>query len=110
MTTMTSTWQDTSSSPAKGLAAASVLDDEVGEEDIGHLGWLENVAGVLADRLLEGRLALGGHELIGGLLGSTADALGAYRHALLAVGVVCVLAVMPSLALRGRVAYRPAGG
>jgi MFS family permease len=51
-----------------------------------------------------------GSALIGGLLGSTADALGAYRHALLAVGVVCVLAVMPSLALRGRVAYRPAGG
>jgi EmrB/QacA subfamily drug resistance transporter len=51
-----------------------------------------------------------GSALIGGLLGSTPDTLGGYRHALLAVGVVCVLALLLSLALRGKVDYRPAAG
>jgi EmrB/QacA subfamily drug resistance transporter len=51
-----------------------------------------------------------GSALIGGLLGSATDTLGGYRHALFAVGIVCVLALVLSLALRGRVAYRPAAG
>ena len=51
-----------------------------------------------------------GSALIGGLVGSTADALGGYRHALLAVSVVCAVALMLSLALRGRVSYRQATG
>ena len=51
-----------------------------------------------------------GSALVGGLVGSTADALGGYRRALLAVSVVCVLALMLSLALRGRVSYRQAAG
>jgi len=51
-----------------------------------------------------------GSALIGGLVGSTADALGGYRHALLAVSVVCAVALMLSLALRGRVSYRQAAG
>jgi MFS family permease len=51
-----------------------------------------------------------GSALIGGLVGSATDALGGYRHALLAVSVVCALALMLSLALRGRVSYRQAAG
>jgi MFS family permease len=51
-----------------------------------------------------------GSALIGGLVGSTGDALGGYRHALLAVSAVCALALMLSLALRGRVSYRQAAG
>jgi EmrB/QacA subfamily drug resistance transporter len=51
-----------------------------------------------------------GSALIGGLTGSAADALGGYRHALLAVSVVCALALMLSLALRGRVSHRPMAG
>jgi hypothetical protein len=48
--------------------------------------------------------------LIGGLVGSTADALGGYRHALLAVGAVCAFALMLSLALRRRVNHPQAAG
>ena len=33
-----------------------------------------------------------GSALVGGLVGSTADALGGYSHALLAVSVVCAIA------------------
>jgi EmrB/QacA subfamily drug resistance transporter len=51
-----------------------------------------------------------GSALIGGLVGSTANALGGYRHALLAVGMVCALALMLTVALRGRVSYRQAAG
>ncbi len=51
-----------------------------------------------------------GSAVIGGLVGSAADALGGYRHALLVVSVVCAFALMLSLALRGRVSYRQAAG
>jgi MFS family permease len=51
-----------------------------------------------------------GSALIGGLVGSTADALGGYRHALLAVGAVCAFALMLSLALRRRVNHPQAAG
>ncbi|HVY64851.1 MAG TPA: MFS transporter, partial [Gammaproteobacteria bacterium] len=51
-----------------------------------------------------------GSALIGGVVGSAADALGGYRHALLAVSAVCALALLLSVALRGRVGYRHAAG
>jgi len=51
-----------------------------------------------------------GSALIGGLVGSATDALGGYRHALLVVSAVCALALMLSLALRGKVGYRHAAG
>ena len=51
-----------------------------------------------------------GSALIGGLVGSARDALGGYRHALLVVSAVCALALMLSLALRGKVSYRQAAG
>jgi MFS family permease len=51
-----------------------------------------------------------GSAVVGGIVGSTADALGGYRHALLAVSVVCGLALMLSLALKGRVSYSQATG
>ena len=52
---------------------------------------------------------LSGSAVVGGIVGSAADELGGYRHALLAVGVACALALVLSAALRGRVSYRPHG-
>jgi MFS family permease len=51
-----------------------------------------------------------GSAVVGGIVGSAADALGGYRHALLVVSVVCGLALMLSLALKGRVSYPQAAG
>jgi MFS family permease len=52
-----------------------------------------------------------GAAVIGGVVGSAADALPGYRQALLAVVAVCALALVLSVALRGRVMARePAGG
>jgi MFS family permease len=52
-----------------------------------------------------------GAAVIGGVAGSSADALGGYRHALLAVAAACVVALVLSSALRGRVGAgrQPAG-
>jgi MFS family permease len=44
-----------------------------------------------------------GTAVIGGVVGSATDELGGYRQALLAVAVACFLALMLSVALRGRV-------
>jgi hypothetical protein len=44
-----------------------------------------------------------GAAVIGGVVGSAADELGGYRQALLAVAVACGMALMLSVALRGRV-------
>src|SRR5262245_19218332 len=61
--TMTSTRQVTSSIPENGFG--SVLDDEVGEEDIRHLHRFHDVRGAFGDFLLESRFAVGGHDVIG---------------------------------------------
>jgi MFS family permease len=47
-----------------------------------------------------------GAAVIGGVVGSSGDALAGYRHALLAVAIVCGLALVLSAALRGRVMAR----
>jgi MFS family permease len=44
-----------------------------------------------------------GAAAIGGIVGSNANELGGYRHALLAVAAACAIALMLSAALRGRV-------
>jgi EmrB/QacA subfamily drug resistance transporter len=44
-----------------------------------------------------------GAAVIGGVVASSATELGGYRHALLAVAVACCIALMLSVALRGRV-------
>jgi MFS family permease len=44
-----------------------------------------------------------GAALIGGVVASNATELGGYRHALLAVAAACLIALMLSGALRGRV-------
>lgn len=49
-----------------------------------------------------------GAAAVGGIVGSAAEALGGYRHSLLAVAGVCAVALLLSAALRGRVAQ--AGG
>ncbi len=51
-----------------------------------------------------------GAALIGGVVGSAANELGGYQHALLAVGVACAIALVLSAALRGRVSSRAVGG
>jgi MFS family permease len=53
-----------------------------------------------------------GAAVVGGVVGSAADALPGYRQALLAVAAVCVVALVLSVALRGRVmpGREPAGG
>jgi MFS family permease len=47
-----------------------------------------------------------GAAMIGGVVGSASDALPGYRQALLAVAAACVLALVLSVALRGRVLGR----
>jgi hypothetical protein len=47
-----------------------------------------------------------GAAMVGGIVGSASDALPGYRHSLLTVAVACVLALMLSAALRGRVMAR----
>ena len=49
-----------------------------------------------------------GAAVIGGVVGSASDALPGYRQALLTVAVVCALALVLSVALRGRVMGRRA--
>jgi MFS family permease len=44
-----------------------------------------------------------GAAAIGGIVGSNANELGGYRHALFTVAAACVVALMLSAALRGRV-------
>jgi MFS family permease len=53
-----------------------------------------------------------GAAMIGGVVGSASDALPGYRHSLLTFAVACALALMLSVALRGRVLGRrePLGG
>jgi MFS family permease len=53
-----------------------------------------------------------GAAMIGGVVGSAADALPGYRHSLLTVAVACAVALVLSVALRGRVMSRrePVGG
>jgi hypothetical protein len=53
-----------------------------------------------------------GAAMIGGVVGSAADALPGYRQSLLTVAVACALALVLSVALRGRVMARraPVGG
>lgn len=53
-----------------------------------------------------------GAAMIGGVVGSAADALPGYRQSLLTVAVACALALVLSMALRGRVMARrePVGG
>jgi MFS family permease len=53
-----------------------------------------------------------GAAMIGGAVGSASDALPGYRHSLLTFAVACALALMLSVALRGRVLGRrePLGG
>lgn len=46
-----------------------------------------------------------GAAVIGGVVASSTSELGGYRHALLAVAVACGLALMLSVALRGRVSH-----
>jgi MFS family permease len=45
-----------------------------------------------------------GAAAVGGIVGSASQALGGYRHSLLAVAAVCAVALLLSAALRGRVA------
>ena len=47
-----------------------------------------------------------GAAVIGGVVGSARDALPGYRHSLLTVAVACGLALVLSVALRGRVITR----
>ncbi len=51
-----------------------------------------------------------GSAVVGGIVGSAADALRGYRHALLVVSVVCALALVLSLALKRRVRSPRAAG
>jgi MFS family permease len=52
-----------------------------------------------------------GAAMIGGVVGSAADALPGYRQSLLVVAVACAVALVLSIALRGRVMARePVGG
>ena len=53
-----------------------------------------------------------GAAMIGGVVGSASDALPGYRHSLLTFAAACALALMLSVALRGRVLARrePLGG
>jgi MFS family permease len=53
-----------------------------------------------------------GAAMIGGVVGSAVDALPGYRQSLLTVAVACALALVLSMALRGRVMARrePVGG
>jgi len=53
-----------------------------------------------------------GSAAVGGIVGSATDVLPGYRQALLAVGAVCAVALVLSVALRGRVmaGHEPAGG
>lgn len=52
-----------------------------------------------------------GAAIVGGVVGSSATELGGYRHALLTLAAACVVALMLSAALRGRVsAAGPAAG
>jgi MFS family permease len=51
-----------------------------------------------------------GSAVVGGIVGSAADALGGYRHALLVVSVGCGVALMLTLALKGRVTHPQAAG
>jgi MFS family permease len=52
-----------------------------------------------------------GAAMIGGVVGSAADALPGYRQSLVVVAVACALALVLSIALRGRVMGRePVGG
>jgi MFS family permease len=53
-----------------------------------------------------------GSAVIGGIVGSAVDVLPGYRQALLAVGAMCAVALVLSVALRGRVmaGREPAGG
>lgn len=44
-----------------------------------------------------------GAAIVGGVVGSSATELGGYRHALLTLAIACLLALMLSAALRGRV-------
>jgi MFS family permease len=47
-----------------------------------------------------------GAAMIGGVVGSAGEALSGYRHSLLAVAIVCAMALVLSAALRGRVMAR----
>jgi MFS family permease len=62
--------------------------------------------GLLTVFLSVGQLV--GAALIGGVVASNASELAGYRHALLAVAAGCVVALMLSAALRGRVSVQDA--
>ena len=49
-----------------------------------------------------------GSAVIGGVVGSNANQLGGYRHALLTVAIACLVALVLSAALRGKVSAGPA--
>src|SRR5581483_7684956 len=81
--TITSTSHWTSRRPAYGFAAgASELDDEIGEEDIGHLHWLDDGRRARGDRLLQRRLAGRCDDLAGLLLAEQLEDTGPDPHQL----------------------------
>ena len=68
-----------------------------------------NIRGIPTLLLFKGGKVVGqlvGAAVIGGVVGSAAEALSGYRHSLLAVAAVCGLALVLSAALRGRVVAR----
>src|SRR5215218_9670683 len=71
--TMTSTSHRTSCNPAKALAGASELDDEVGEEDIGDLRGVDDPGRLIEQVLLQCRLAVRRDDLVGSLLRQHVD-------------------------------------
>src|SRR4051794_15055396 len=66
--TITSTLHRTSCNPGNALAGTSELDDEVGEEDIGYLGGVNDPGRLFEQVLLERRLAVRRDDLFGSLL------------------------------------------
>src|ERR1043165_4232806 len=76
----TSTSQRTSNIGASGSGWASELDDEIGEEDINHLGVFEHVTGVLGDGFFQFGLPRGRRQRVGGLRGQHVENRGARGH------------------------------
>jgi EmrB/QacA subfamily drug resistance transporter len=85
-----------------GAPLRSIALQEAGEERRGA------GQGLLSLFLSIGQLA--GAALVGGVVASSASELGGYRNAFLMVAVACVLALMLSAALRGRVGAGRAAG
>src|SRR6478672_3096632 len=80
--TITSTWHGTSSIPRYGAATGSVLDDEIGEEDIGNLCGFHDLVSVFSDGFFQLGLAVGCAELFRGLLGQLLEDVGTQAHQL----------------------------